>query len=889
MKKKYIGIVVPETHWDRTWYYPFQGFRLKLVKMFKDLLNILKNDKNFRNFSFDGQTVVLEDFLEVHPEKKDEIKKHIKSGRLSVGPWYILPDEFLVSGEALIRNLETGHEIAKSYGRVMKAGYIPDPFGHISQLPAIMSGFGINSVIFSRGADKWIYKTGPIFKWLGSDGKTWVYGINQFNFYGNIANWGGGIFNSLNVDLKLALEQIENNIVKWKKVKGRHKTILFNNGMDHLPAQAAVPLMIKHVNKNSKNINLINADFEEYVKRVVKENLKLSSYKGEMHSGCGSYILSGTFSARMWIHQKNWEVQKFLEETVEPFLARQTVLGYKHDRALLKTAWKHLLKCHPHDDICGCSVDGTHEDNKFNFKAAYEIGQHLILNGLEAEAESMLRASNAVRTMAVYNGSFYNQKAEVNGILEIAKDMDPAALHVEALDGTKIPCVIKPVKEQNFYLYQQVKLAKQYDVSFFDSRLPANGIKMYAIKEGENKINAFDIKAGAGSIENRYYEIKINKNGTVDILNKETGIVYKNQNYFEDMEDAGDEYDHSPLPKSGSKTFVSHGLKAKIKKPEMTPWSASLTAEVIFMLPEAITKDGKARSKKLVPVKIRTTVKLITGEKRIDFKTEIINTAKDHRLRAVFKTPVKTKTVNASQHFDVIKRNVEMVKGTEKYIQPEVPTQHMDDFVSVSDKKSGFTIMSKGLHEYEARKTGGKTEFCLTLLRSCGMLSKETMLTRNTSGAAGPRYYTPGAQCIGEWSFEYAVIPHKDNWLVSKAYIEAKRMYAGAILYDLKNPDKKVSTKKNDKPLFEIENPEVVITSMRDNTKENGIELRFFNISDKAISARVKPQFNFKEAFITGLDGIVLKKANVSCSAAEIPAMPKEIITVLFILEERNK
>ena len=879
-KAKYIGIVVPETHWDRAWYFPFQGFRVKLVKMFNDLLRILRENKDYKNFTFDGQTVILEDFLEVHPEKKEEIKSLVKAGRLSVGPWYILPDEFLVSGEALIRNLEIGHDIARGYGRTMKAGYIPDPFGHISQLPAIMDGFGLNSVIFMRGAGRWIKRTGPIFKWYASDKKTWVHGIEQFRGYFNLLGWGGNVFNGLNVDLKKSLEQVEKNITDWEKTGTRHKTILFNNGIDHYAAQEAVPMMIKHVNKNCPRINLINSDYEDYVKRVIKENVKLLSYRGEMHDGYKWPVLSGTFSARMWIHQRNFEVQKFLEETVEPYLARLSVTGYKYDKALLTTAWKHLLKCHPHDDICGCSVDATHEDNKFNFKAAHEIGQFLVLDGLKYESDNLPRAKNAVRTVAVFNGSFYKPGKEITGVISLPEGTpDNKEMHLQTLSGRNIPCIIKPLRYKVNTIFKEQPLAKQFEVAFLDRNIAPESLELYAVKEGANTATYSDINTEGRTIENRYYSVKMNTDGSVNIKAKETGLVFGGVNYFEDTEDAGDEYDYSPLAGKNSKTFTSYGLKAKLSRPELTPWSASLTAEIALKIPGELQADRKARSKEFVTLKIKTTVRLLSNEKRIEFATVVDNNAKDHRIRAVFKTPVKTKTVEASQHFDVVKRPVDPVSGTEKYEQPAVPTQHMDDFVSVSDKKSGFTLISKGLPEYEARNKGGSVELCLTLLRCCGYLSNSDLITRK--GHAGPYMATPGAQCPGTWSFEYAVVPHKEDWLASKAYLEAGKFAANSIFFEMKDTGK--DARKNEElPLLSIDKSEAVITSLKNNKSGDSVELRFYNISGKTIEACIAPGFKAKEAFLTRLDGSLIKKLNVSGGTVTLPVLAKEIVTVLF-------
>ena len=182
-------IIVPETHWDREWYLPFQEFRARLVIMMDKMLNILKNDPDYKSFTLDGQTIPLEDYLEVRPEKKEEIKKYVKEGRLSIGPMYVLPDEFLVSGESLIRNFMIGYQISRKFGRVMKAGYIPDPFGHIAQLPQIIYGFEIPSVLFMRGFGNEFEenKLNMEFVWNAPCKAASVLGIFLIYGYGSLA------------------------------------------------------------------------------------------------------------------------------------------------------------------------------------------------------------------------------------------------------------------------------------------------------------------------------------------------------------------------------------------------------------------------------------------------------------------------------------------------------------------------------------------------------------------------------------------------------------------------------------------------------------------------------------------------------------------------------
>src|ERR1700687_2098257 len=161
-------VVVPHTHWDREWYQPFQDFRSRLVRLMDRLLDLLERDTAFAHFHLDGQTIVLEDYLEIRPQNRARLRRLISAGRNAIGPWYVLPDEFLVSGESIVRNLQIGHRIAGEFGGSAKVGYLPDQFGHIAQMPQILAGFNIDcaAVCCGVGADV----TQTLFIWEGLDG-----------------------------------------------------------------------------------------------------------------------------------------------------------------------------------------------------------------------------------------------------------------------------------------------------------------------------------------------------------------------------------------------------------------------------------------------------------------------------------------------------------------------------------------------------------------------------------------------------------------------------------------------------------------------------------------------------------------------------------------------
>ena len=162
--------IVPHTHWDREWYAPFQQFRLRLVELLDELLPRLEADPSYRHFLLDGQLAAVDDYLEVRPEEAARLIRLNRSGRLAMGPWYTLPDEFLVSGETLVRNLRLGLSRAATLGGAMDVGYLPDMFGHVAQMPQILRSFGFEHAVVWRGVPAAVDRSA--FIWTAPDGSS---------------------------------------------------------------------------------------------------------------------------------------------------------------------------------------------------------------------------------------------------------------------------------------------------------------------------------------------------------------------------------------------------------------------------------------------------------------------------------------------------------------------------------------------------------------------------------------------------------------------------------------------------------------------------------------------------------------------------------------------
>jgi len=176
-----VGIV-PHTHWDREWYAPFQVFRARLVRLLDELLPLLERDLSYARFLLDGQTIVVDDYLEVRPRAADTLQRLAAAGRLSVGPWMVLMDEFMVSGETIVRDLQLGLRRAIDLGGAMPVGYLPDMFGHIAQMPQILRLAGFEHAVVWRGVPSTVTQTA--FRWEAPDGSA----VRAEYLYGSYSN-----------------------------------------------------------------------------------------------------------------------------------------------------------------------------------------------------------------------------------------------------------------------------------------------------------------------------------------------------------------------------------------------------------------------------------------------------------------------------------------------------------------------------------------------------------------------------------------------------------------------------------------------------------------------------------------------------------------------------
>ena len=453
--------LVPHTHWDREWYLPFQAFRLKLVHMMDLLLDTLERDPAFAFFTLDGQTIVLEDYLELRPERRSEVEQRVTQGQLLIGPWYVLPDEFLVSPEALVRNLLAGQADGRAFGACMDVGYEPDPFGHIGQLPQILAGFGIRSAAFRRGLDD-----EPCELWWDSPDGTRTLAAYLREGYDNACR------------LPVEPEAFASAIAARRDALAPHcrtSQRLLLNGTDHQEPQAEVAGLVVGAWPGPDALRISTLPlYLEAVRREVEAGLELPVVRGELRSPKKHHLLPAVLSSRSWIKQRNHACGQLLERWAEPFSAWAELLAaVRPDRfaftghietprirqvqPLLRHAWRMLLQCQPHDSICGCSIDAVHEEMRTRFAQVEQIGEELTRQALQALADEVdtggRAPEGAAAALVVYNPS----AAGASGQMRAAFDL-PAGLETfEVVDQHGRPIAYR-------LLDRQVKVLADFDL-----------------------------------------------------------------------------------------------------------------------------------------------------------------------------------------------------------------------------------------------------------------------------------------------------------------------------------------------------------------------------------------------------------------------------------------
>jgi mannosylglycerate hydrolase len=769
--------IVPHTHWDREWYQPYQTFRLRLVDLLDEFLPRLDRDPAYARFMLDGQMAVVDDYLEVRPEAEPVLRRLAASGRLSMGPWYILMDEFLVSGETIVRDLQLGLERAAAFGGAMPVGYLPDMFGHVAQMPQLLRQAGLEHAVVWRGVPAAVDRTG--FWWTAPDGST-VRAEYLWVGYGNGA--------AIPDDAKALAARIRAHVDELGPALPDGAPLLWMNGTDHQVPQPWLGRVVAEANEIQDDYHLVVTSLAEYLPTAPVEGLP--EWTGELRSGARANLLMGVASNRVDVKQAAARAERALERRAEP-LSALFLPAEQWPGRLLDLAWREVIRNSAHDSICACSVDEVGAAVLHRFAEATQIAAGLARRAVRALGRSM-RDPGAV----VVNASARSR----GGLIELVLPAGPAtgehgvtALQVLAQGEASTETLTMAGRAFNPFVGDLVNQASLQRAALTHVECDGDDDETVVLRVGPGGIGRdtgsrlAQLFARAGAMRDAPLRVRVERDGWRRVLARvdevpgfgwttwtgagrpvdpvradaatgtlDNGLVRIEVDAADgtfavdgvaglgrlvDDGDAGDTYNYSP---PAVDAVVDSPSAVRIQVEEAGPWRARLRVTRTFTWPERVENGARHGAR---TVDVDTRLELQAGERLLRVETSFDNPSRDHRLRAWFPLPAPADRSRAECAFGMVERGLEAEGGAHERPLPTFPSRR---FVQAG----GLTLVHEGLLEYELVQ-GGRA-LALTLLRATGLISGNADMTYRP-WPAGPPVTAEAAQMTGPVRVRYGV------------------------------------------------------------------------------------------------------------------------------------
>jgi mannosylglycerate hydrolase len=752
--------LVPHTHWDREWYEPFQRFRMRLVDLLDQVLERAEADPAFR-FTMDGQMAAIEDYLEIRPEAARRVRALVEAGQLAIGPWQILSDEFLVSGETLVRNLERGVTTAARLGGAMRVGYLPDEFGHAAQMPQILRRAGFEHAAVWRGVPSAVAH--HAFLWSAPDGST-VRAEYLAQGYQNAA---------------LLLEEPERLTEGVRQLDERLRPyvtagegLLAMYGEDHSRPRSDLMDVLTAINAAQDRYRIRTETLASYIGEVGGQIDGLPSWRGELRSSARANVLMGVLSARIELKAALGRAERLLERYAEPLHALHCLTW---PGRFLELGWNKVIDSSGHDSITGCGADAVAQQVAARLAEAEQIG-----TGLRdrAAAEVALRAPAGA--VVVLNPTPEAREGLVELDLEIPDDWEEVAL--ELPDGRLLATQELGRRVPVDYGFQALPEPTRLETRLPPRRRLAASVPVAPLgwtaarpRAGRGELSASGPVTLEGSgIANGLVEVQVRpEDGCLRI--RGGGATLDGVARLIDGGDAGDSYTYAPpttdlevaAPESVAVTpTVAGPLRAAIAVARAYRWPRGLDGE-----------GGAARSAELAEVAVTTTVELRAGEPFVRLRVSFDNPCVQHRVRLHVPLATVARASAAEGQFAVVERGLAAEGGRGEVPLPTFPAR---GFVAAG----GAAVLLDHVTEYEL--VGEGSELALTLLRSVGLISRNTNPYRVEP--AGPEVVIPGAQGIGPVEATMAVLPYRGTWADAGVGTQAERYRHDLVAADGRGP-----------------------------------------------------------------------------------------------------
>jgi len=599
-------------------------------------------------------------------------------------------------------------------------------------------------------------------------------------------------------------------------------------------------------------VDLVIGSLEEYVCRVAarleSSGIQLAAHDGEFRGSRYQNMLPGVLSARVGLKQANHLTDNLITRYAEPLACAAWLIGGNdYPNGLLHAAWRPYLHNQAHDSICGCSTDQVATEMEARYLQAQDIATEIASESMASIARAVDTRTGVLPTggealpLLVFNPNPWPCDCVVNarvpaeggvreGVGFAVRGWNGECLADAQTDG-EYACKTGKSGTPAIFPDQVLRGEPNVNLCFPAKALPPMGFRVYFVTprgDDPSGREASRVRVSDVMLENDWLWVSVSDSGTVDAHDRKTGRAYRGLNVFEDSGDIGDEYDYSPTL---DPPVLSGGRRATVRVVRAGPHVGTLRVQVPFEIPIRADHRSRRRLPDTTRVDMVTYVTLTSASPYVAFRTEIVNTAQDHRLRALFPTGVKTDCVYAQAQFDVVRRDVAPPEPRPEWIQAPAPIWPFQGFVDATDGRAGIAVVTRGLPECEClTDEDGSVVLAVTLLRCVEWLSRDDLTTR--CGHAGPAVHTPGAQCRGSHVFEYAVVPHSGTWVAGGTAQIAREYLSPPVCFMASVHPGGIS---EDVSLLEFASGPALITAVKKAEADDALVVRLHNpTSDEA-------------------------------------------------------
>ncbi|MFC1233728.1 mannosylglycerate hydrolase [Vibrio sp. F74] len=820
--------ITPHMHWDREWYFTTEESRILLVNNMEEIMLRLEGDPEYKYYVLDGQTAVLEDYFAIKPQNTERVKALVQAGKLIIGPWYSQTDTMQVSGESIVRNMMYGIRDCLQLGDVMKIGYLPDSFSMSSQLPMIYNGFGIDRTMFWRGCSERHGTNKTEFLWQSNDGS---------EVTAQVLPLGYAIGKYLPTD-EAGLRARLDKYFPVLEAASVTKDILLPNGHDQMPIQKDIFDVIGKLREIYPDREFHMSRYEEVFEKIEAMRDQLDTIKGEFNDGKYMRVHRSISSTRMDIKLIHAEIENKIVNILEPLASIAWTLGFEYHHGLIEKMWKESMKNHAHDSIGCCCSDKVHAEILNRYILADDMATNLI-HFYKRKIVDHMPAQGDCDKLAFFNLMPYERSDVVNTMITIRAQefsiFDENGNQVEYFVQDKRQ--IDPGKvDRQIVHYGNYDPFMEFDIQL-NIKVPAMGyttLHIQANKSGTVKV----AEQKADKLENSFYKITVNSDGTLSVFDKETNETFEQVLRLEDGSDDGDEYDYSPSRKEWLLYSNEFDVETSIKREGFQS-----VADIAFRMnvPENLT-EREARTGQNGYVDVKCQVVLKDNARRIEIRIELDNQADDHRIRVLVPTPFTPEVVVADNQFGCITRPVDdpamQVWEEEKWKEAPVPIYQLMNFAAVQNDNAGMAIFTNGLREFEviAGESGARDTFALTLFRSVGVLGKENLLLR-PGRPSGIKIPAPDSQVRGKLVCEFALFGFSDDHIGANVMAKAREYVTPIVCYN-KIPYNAMKLNVGDQILpltYSLLNKEeggAVISVLKKAEDDDALVLRMYNPSE---------------------------------------------------------